>query len=279
MKRAWSYPHPVLGNQDDADGEFDLTPSVKVEIDGKVEINGVFLLKNEAIESLISAGQAEFVLRITCLKTYLRQSLVSSTAEVNLSLEKGTLRGEVKAEPMVVAKSAIKDYRPSGLNSQYGGATFSVSPGQILAIGPKYVFDLDIEFDPLRNVVASIIQIAKGAEHDCPFDVEFDDERIRVRISDKVWEKYQSVKNRIPYAIVAMIALPVVAEALHLMQRQRAEDDYGEFAWFQRLTRVLDERQLDVELEPLHLAQKLLQAPHQLALEQLDKELFVESEE
>ena len=65
-----SFPHPVLGFNEDIDGEFEL--SIRVTIDGtnrKFELNAEVDISNPYIASLWESGTLKCLLKVTCSST------------------------------------------------------------------------------------------------------------------------------------------------------------------------------------------------------------------
>lgn len=277
MRRAFSYPHPVVGNQDDVRSDFGL--QLCVEIADYVRLKGQYSLDNATLRDLIVAERAHFVARANCRNTYFRKSIKVSDDQFSYSVELGRLRGQVVVEPMIVASKPIDDFRPVNLNEEYGDDVFMVLPGQLLAVGPELRFEVDTDFDPLRSPVGSIIQIADGAPDRAPFECDFEADRILVRISTNSWPQYQAIKGPAPHTIVSVIALPVLAEAMNRLRRDGAEESYGEYTWFQRLERICVERDIGSTVDSLRAAQQLLDTPYQRTFSELDAELHADGEE
>lgn len=271
-----SYPHPVLGNGDDIAGAFDV--ACDVAIGDVVSIECRFQLENATIQELVANGRARQLLRVSCRRTYLRQSFESSQPAMQVVLAADSLRGQVLIEPLVAAVEDLTDYRPEGLHGDYGTATFRVARGQILCVGPVSSFHVEKDFDPLRNPVSSIIKLEMGTEDQGPVEVDYDSDQITVRLSRGDWRRYQATKRVVPSVLLALIAFPVLVEAVRKCAAGGDESDWREHMWYTRLTEAVAAQGLSDITDPVQVTQALLQLPMARALVELDEGLHQEDD-
>ena len=272
MVRSVSFPHPVLGNNDDVVGELGF--HVKFQLGKQIRCKASFQLEDEALKECIAKGDAAFVARIECPTTYFQETVRTDSNVLEHSIAETNLRGTVSIEPRVVACRDMDDYAPSDAHPDYGGELFRISRGQLLAIGDTNSIFVEKDFDPLRMPTNSLIKVQK---HDDlltgPFEVQYElDERITVFLSDQDWNAYQGIKRTVPQAILSMIAVPVLAEAVRLMSHSGEAQNYEELLWFQRLNQILTAREIPTDC-PLVAAQSLLDAPLSRAVIELETEI------
>lgn len=271
MAGTCSYPHPVLGNLDDVDGNVDFR--ISVVVDDHVRITGSFDVQNKDVEDLLERGEAVRILRCTCRRTYMRSTHVVPDVNFEIEIDKKDVFGEVRVEPFVVSKRAVTGYAPKTMNSEYGSATFDLTAGQVVATGSLIRFDPETDYDPLRNTGASLIQIGPGGTESEPYEVDYALDRILIRISDAALRNYQGVKSRVPMMIILALVVPVLAEALRKMGRDEG-DEFAAYRWYQRLEMILATRGIDLPVDdPLSVAQSLVGNPLDGALKDLDEQL------
>jgi len=145
----------------------------------------------------------------------------------------------------------------------------------LLAIGDIHSIFVEKDFDPLRMPTSSIIRVRKDDDLSVgPFEVQYElDERITVLLSPQDWDAYQGIKRTVPKAILYMIAVPVLAEAVRLMFHSDDARNFEEFLWFQRLEQSLTAKEISTD-DPLAAAQALLDAPLNRALVELETEIY-----
>jgi hypothetical protein len=256
---AKSYPHPVLGNEDDLGGFFNVDFSYEL---GKEEIvlSSAFSLENSAIEDLIKKGKALFVAEIECGATFFRRSFSSAKPVERFAVPAKMLRERVTVGFYICADQNIQNYRPSDPHPDYEGIAFDIEAGDVIAMGGYSSFIAEKNFDPLRPPVSSFMSIMEGSYHEGPVDVDYETDKITVILSKTDWMKYINVRNQktVVGVIHASIVFPVLTDAIH--QVQNGNSDYENSNWFGRLEAILTTKGL-MDKEPLQAAQKILDNP------------------
>lgn len=263
--RTVSYPHPVIGLRDDVEGEFPPLDA-EVECDGAVVRITVRNLQvsNPTVQAYISTGAAAFMVRIHSPRTYFRRAWTTGEPALTIEIPAERLGSEVKVSHRIVATTAIQGYRPAGLHADYGDVRFALAPGDVLAEGTEASFHLDSDFDPLTGSVGSIMQVKIG-EHDRGARVDYNVEKILIRIGKDDFPAYQAVKAGAPAILHSSVVLPVLVEAIAMVQK--AGDGLSDLLWFQRLESMLSARgAMDGSL--VDIAQQLLTNPLQRTLEE-----------
>lgn len=252
-----SYPHPVLGNEDDLGG------SCKVEFHyelrkEQIVLNPVFTLKNAAIEDLIKKGKASFVAEIECRSTFFRKSFSTRNPIEQFSIPANRVREYVTVSFYVCADSDI-NYKPSECHPDYQGTIFDLEMGDVLAVGGSCSFIAEKNFDPLRPPVSSFMSIREGTKHEGPMEIDYEEsDKIMVILSKADWKNYIDVRGqKLTEGILhAAIVLPVLVDAIH----QISNSDYEFMNWFKRLQAIIDAKGLH-DKEPFEVAQKILENP------------------
>ena len=85
------------------------------------------------IEAQVEDGSASYSIRLSCPKTYFRRSYVQSSPNFVIHVDNDEILGLLTISGRVTSTRHIEEYRPSGLNDDYGDESFFVTPGQLLA--------------------------------------------------------------------------------------------------------------------------------------------------
>lgn len=254
---AKSFPHPVLGNEDDLGGFFNIEFRYELSKEGAV-LNPSFFLRNEAIEDLIKKGKASLLVEVECGATFFRRSFVMPEPVGLIPIPSGLLRGQVTVGFFVCADQDIKDYRPSEPHPDYKGAKFDIEAGDVLAVGGYCWFIAEKSFDPLRPPVSSFMSITEGTIHDGPAEIDYESDKILIILSKTDWSNYLRIRRQktAESIIHASIVFPVLVDAIYQM-------DNGDFAdknWFARLDAIIEAKGLK-DKGPFEIAQKILDNP------------------
>jgi hypothetical protein len=264
MAASVSYPHPVLGNEDDI-AVGGINPEVSFRgTDEIVEINIRNLVTvNPTLDTLVAAGDASWGIRVQCARTYFRSEFTTHAQSRDISLPGHDLEGRVDVEITLFAARAVSGYLPAGAHPDYGATTFDLECGEILGIGPAFSFEVDKQFDPLRAPVSSIMRISRGEHADGPFRLVLEDEFIEVVLSQEDWARYAGVRDRVPAVVHVAVVMPALAEALRRLV------EFSGRRWADRLHAIVDARDIDTS-QPLEAAQILLQEPLGRAFDELN---------
>jgi hypothetical protein len=272
-----SYPYPVLGNEDDVEGAFNINFS---HIQGNDKINLIvkIQLKNPTLEKAIEHKKACFFLEIECNSTFYRTSYKSYEYKNIFELDAKKVRDRVTVKFFIRAMENLPNYSIFGCNPDYTGLTFDISKGDVLAVGGVSSFIAEKGFDPLRPIVASFVVVKEGHHDDGEIIPDFSNSnRIIIKLSKKDWSRYRILKGRtwMSPIIHACIVFPVLAEAIRRINLD--DPDIEETRWCGRLKTILEQKQLPLD-DPFHSAQKILQYPLDRSLTQIESQDLSESD-
>jgi len=271
LESVLSYPHPVLGNGDDVAASVDeIQPGVECIIYDEsiaLTINGLEA-HHEQIDELIKSGDATWLIRINCPRTYYRESFTTREQAFSQTFDGPDLEGKVYIEISLVAVKRIEGYAPAGMHSDYDGANFDINSGELIAIVPTYSFLAEKDFDALKAPVASLIRIEEGEEDIGPFKCTYETQLIIVTLPKAGWDEYAAIRDRVPSVLHTSIVLPVLVEALTLLR----DDSAPGVTWADRLDEIVTQMDLDIE-KPLLAAQAILSNPLGRAFVEVNKEL------
>jgi hypothetical protein len=254
-----SYPHPVLGNEDDLGGYFSVEFHYELSKD-EVALNPCFNLKNQGLEVFIKDGLASYVTEVQCPASFFRASFASKKPINRFVVPAKLLREKVVVEFYICANEDIQNYKPSECHPDYAGASFDIEKGDILATGGSCSFIAEKDFDPLRPPVSSFMSITEGSHHEGPMEIDYESEKITIVLSKEDWKNYTDIRGqKVAEGILhSSIVLPVLIDAIHRVQK--GNSDYGDKNWFGRLEAILDAKKI-LQKEPFESAQKILDNP------------------
>lgn len=261
-----AYPHPVVGNGDDVlDAAFQAP--ISVTHDGvNYYLNVEIQCSSDTIRELVEKGDANYVLHIECSNTLYRQVFEFTETSKEFLVSGENLNATVEVNAFVRARRDIAHYTVENSHPDYSDAFFAISAGEVLAVAEGITFDADIDFDALR-LVSSIMQIRQHpGETDLPMGLDFDDEKITIFLSARDFENYKILKVNQPLGatVVAVLVLPALMEAIRMLQENAS--DYENLRWCRCLNRRIEHLRLSSGMEPIALAQKLLENPIKRAL-------------
>jgi hypothetical protein len=269
-----SFPHPVLGNEDDVQGTA-MQVAFEVNFDKKnYYLKSRFDCSNQTLGKLIAEGKAAYVTHVECTNTLFRSRFASAEREQTLPITADDLNNTVEVNFFLCAIQPISGYQVEGSHPDYGNSVFAINKGDILAIADGRTFNAERDANALRRV-SSIMQIEESRdEGDAPMQISFNQAKIRIVLSKPDFADYKILKTQehLQSALSATIVLPALAEALHIIRDEG--DEYSSYRWHQNLKHRLEEMGIGDGFEPFIAAQKLLELPLRRALQQAKSALI-----
>jgi hypothetical protein len=268
-----SYPYPVLGNEDDVEGSFDVSFKHVLRRD-EVVLNATFKLKNKSLEKLVKEKKAAFTVEVECPGTFFRKSFSTFEHDARFILGSGIVREHVSAAFYVRAITSLPKYKIDGSHPDYEGFSLDIGAGDVLALGGYTSFIAEKDFDPMRPAVSSLIAIKPGSHAVGPMNIDYSQDKILIKLSELDYKNYGIVvkKNHPGMAGVlhASIVLPVLAEAIKLVHDRDAETQTTH--WHKRLEIIVRQQELPAD-DALLAAQKLLRSPLERCLSGLAEDI------
>lgn len=262
-----SYPHPVLGNRDDVPNSgFQATIEMTTDKQS-VYVAIQIACSCSSLNALLKNGDVTFVLHVECSNTLFRKAYQFNETSHRISIPADFLNAAVEVNVFMAALNRIPAYRIPEAHSDYGTATFDVRRGDILAVGESQVFYIESTFDSLGRI-GSIMQISESTKDgDIPMEPHFEGDKIVIFLSKSDFADYKLLKQHegVSAALTTTIVLPVLVEALHIIEKETdAVEDTRR--WVRALDQRIKNLNLSAEMQPLLLAQKLLELPVKRAL-------------
>ncbi len=263
-----SFPHPVLDHTDDVDATFKLTNTTYTPSVDDVRLDFRVIMDDPDLKALIDANQARYSFRWSCSSTMAAGELEPRAVDLRADstryqawILQENLRGRVRVETRIIATRRIPYYRLGNQHPDYGDATFSILPGDILAEAGVFEFEPDKLYDPLNPPLHSCFKFEK-APLARTIHVSFrDDEAVYVTFPAELYDGFAALGNR-PDLQISLVVLPALMQTISFIRdnQQPAGEDLSDMRW----VTVISELVTNVGSfdEPIFdLAQKILAKP------------------
>jgi len=202
------------------------------------------LCLNEDILALIKDGKAKYATLIVSSETFYRELFVCKDAEQVVPFSLDRLYGRVEIEPYIVITESVNDFSSADMDVEYGDATFTLEPGDILAVGKTKIEH--VEFS--NTSVESLIRVRDGDDSVDPdhYRIENDDYYIYICMGRNFRRAFELARSESAYR--PYLALSVYKDAFFYALWELSRDDDGEERhWARALLKRVDE--LDYTLE------------------------------
>ncbi len=264
---ARSYPHPVLGNRDDIPNAA-FQAALEMSTDKQsIYLTTEIVCSSEVINGLLDSGKAEFVLHVECSNTLFRKAYEFHDPRYRISIPADNLNDAVEVNVFIRATDYIPSYRNPEAHPDYAATIFEIRRGDILAVSEGQIFHIESSFDSMGRIGA-IMQINESLKDgDIPMEPMYDGDKIVIFLSKNDFADYKALKHieGVRDPLTTTIVLPVLVEALHILKEDSDNIDDTR-RWVRALARRIDNLGLKVEMQPISLAQNLLELPVKRAL-------------
>lgn len=246
---AKSFPHPVLrpGSSDYRGVEFEVTIDLKrTEGTTALDLDAKFELSDQDLCDLVKAGNAEYAILVECPQTHYRADVRSNRATASKSFGSGELAGEVDLRPFLVATCSIPSFSGRNWHHDYGGRSFDLDAGAVLATDTPQSFWLQA----LENVtIASIfcLKTSKSVEAGT-WEVGLENKRIQLLFSEKDKDKLDAARGAAKATGDGMHWAPIMnglylpALIWVLEQADNQKSDLEKWDWYAALSTLLEHR-------------------------------------
>ena len=257
--RPRSFPHPVLGNEDDVYGyAFEANCTFQGDRQNYY-FHTHYKTSNPTLLELLENGTAAYVLHVECGSTFYRKRFVLTKEADTIKIPADDLRFNVEVNFFICANADIPEYRIEGSHSDYGDTLFDVKLGDVLAMSEGVSFPAEKDYDAIRKV-SSIMQVEKSDEDQGLMKVNPTENKILI-LPAADYDIYMQLKGREQFATIlsGTIVLAALMEAINLVQ---AENSTWEGArWYEILKTRLESLPPSAETSTLIKAQQLYEQP------------------
>ena len=275
------YPYPVLSyySDDYVDSSFDAV--IEASKDGhNIRIDFLADINNAALSDLVAYGKAKIVYHLECAQTGYRNAVLTNKNEVSYVLDHKLICGRLQVCPFIVATTEITDYVNENFHEDYRGFKFTIEKGCIMAIGKQVNIDIEKDTNDLLNT-PSVFSIVKNTdEHASGMIVELNYNKILIKLPDKDFYNFKSLKGQavVQSVLNSLVVIPALIYALEDLSKKSLDEryEYSSYAWYRAIKKALANKfNCDIESNEfsnrnmLEMAQKLINAPLSDALQVL----------
>lgn len=281
------YPYPMLAaDMDDyTDSSFTFTVATEKEI-REIKFSFQLDLQNEGLTNMIQNGKAEYLIHIECPQTCYRHAIKTTDSTYIHRIPERDLNGRVSICAFIVAKEDLPTYYNHMFNEDYGGMSFSVDRGGILAIGGQYTLTIVKDTEELAKIPSIFTICKRAADSDNGIEIDMDGDKIAVTLSSDSFGRYKNLASELKYqpAFHSMFIMPALIYVFETLHREGI-DNYNDKRWFIALNKTLSKSNVTLNAETLDntpsytLAQKILDMPVDRALSALAEWSDDESED
>lgn len=241
------YPYPVLKpyGDDYIESLFDVTVVPNLTSD-KVILKINAKLKNKKIKELIDQKLAKIVCHIESSLTAFRKTICIPLNDIEDEIYSGELSFEISSDiisgkvfvcPFIISSGNF-DYANPAFNPEYGGVSFPIDEGAVLAEGNQISF----EIPNIRKTLEYTPSIFETVPIDDPsidsITVDYShDEKIIIHMPKEMFKNYKLLNNSLETRpqLWAMIIVPCMVHLLEYIQSLRGTEDYSnikETRWY-----------------------------------------------
>lgn len=234
----YSFPHPVLGNDDDLSGEFNFFCSLKRTDDRKIRFDNFNInITNNYIKQQLDNGDAGCYLRVYCSST-LRTWMIEIVDQ--LEIDEDELINKIDVQILVITKRQIENYVDSSFNAQYGNEIFVISKNEVIGITGKLTIPI-----PKVNERLGLGNIFKFNFHETDKPMYFEFHHDKIFINYPVTKKGEHPPNMLfsasPWTAFSIFILPALSDALKYLEDN--PDEIDKWEWSSVIDQLLPEEQ------------------------------------
>ena len=270
LNSSMNYPYPILrGKKTDYQTSIFTAQLSKKNLKDGYIINAIYSVSNSEIQQLIEDKKAAYALQIQCVSTWFRKLEISSSSIQEFKLSSNLIHERVDMCPCIIALEEIKDFNNSDFSEDFEGISFSVNPGEVLAIGERQKFDAIYKDDIIKkgDPIVHFINDEQASVMFC----EYDFDTIRIHLPKQQNEKYNRIGTyegwKVP-VLNAIYVIPAIAMGIEEIYKDTCLGGSGtleRWSWYKTLKVMILRKAKDVEnvylkmlSDPIKTAQMLM---------------------
>lgn len=283
------YTYPVLSEERDDYVNSVFDAEVKYEMNGvnNLLFNFYIEMDNKELQSMILAGDAEYIIHIECVNTSFRTAIHDISTHVSKEIPIGRINGRIEIIVLMVTKKDISHFVNSNWDDDYQGLSFDLSKGSILAYKNIPAIDIVKNYEEF-NSASSIFKVYKRLTTEPkPMEVDLSTAQIGIGLGLQEYEIYSRFcdKEEFQPILNSMMVFPALVYIFEELKQENGIDNYARRNWYISMSKSYEKRGVDLEDEILNsdktsvqLAQEAMELPLNAALRKF-ADLFENSEE
>lgn len=232
----YSFPHPVLGNDDDILGEFNVSFDVFRGEERKILFENISVeITNQFFKQLIEKDDACCFIKIYCSST-----LTTWTFELGgrstIEIDENDMVNKAEVQVFIITKTDIQEYSDSSFNSQYDNETFSLSKNEVIGISGKVTLPI-----PKVNEKLGLGNIFKFNYQEFGKPIEFEHHHDKIFINYPMTKNGEHPPNMLfttnPWTAFNIFIVPALCEALRYVDEEN--DEAIKWEWYSVIDQLL----------------------------------------
>ena len=269
-----SLPHPIL-RKDGGEivGRFETHIGLAI---GKEEtiLTMSQILHNEAIQNLISSGEATFFADVSCSSTMFRKGYeLPGDGSSKIKINSRDLRDTVVVTCLIVTTQDIPKYKNLYTTEFFNGHTFNVRRGEILGYSGNDSFEVDKNWETPGSKGA-FFMFWKHSGKDVKY--ELGNDPILIKLPEADYQNMKKIKKSedLKGVFISLYVFPAMLWVMSEFLSERSSS-YNVRKWHKKLTDIIKEDQMQrigISTENIpELVQKVFNYPLTRSLNDLDK--------
>ncbi len=271
-----SMPHPVLGIPEDMDGAFHVR--FKISMDRQTR-NYVFSdimveISNTYLASLYETGKLDFVLKVSCIPTYMNWTFLNPR---QFNLPENEVDILLETESFLLVREDRLSYYDDSFSPVFGKKAFDLVKGDIVALTGSQ--KIPVEKNNEKATVGSIFRFEKIDVNSSIKELHFDFDADQIVIyypaanadADPITLLFDK-KGGAPFTALNLYVIPALEQAFRIISDEQESHHFEGYKWFTVLDTLLPRSARDKNDNFIN-AQRVLRpnVPVNLAYEELLK--------
>lgn len=256
-----TFPYPVLRPYSDDYKDVEFQSSIQVTVEANsVILNCSYLTSCTELLEQIKKGNAVYCSVVSCRDTYFRFAITSKSEDASETFDATNLRGEVRIESYIVCLKKIPSFSSPDISKEFGKASFTFLPGQVLAQDETSVVYIDRDlFKPLTSVFDLVKSDSLNVNE---WRVSLEDDHVQIQVSAPMKEAIDDARNSTTNKAILLNSLYASAVTEALYKLRESPDQFAQTKWGGVMARQLQNHNIDiVTTEPYIAAQALMRHP------------------
>lgn len=283
------YTYPVLSEERDdyVDSIFDAEVQYKMNGVNNLQFDFDIEMNNKDLQSMILAGDAEYVIHIECANTSFRTAIHDILNHVSKEIPVERINGRIEIIVLIVTKKDVSHFVNSNWDDDYRGLSFELSKGSILAYKNIPTIDIVKKYEEF-NSASSIFKVYKRLTSEPkPMEIDLTTAQIGIGVGLQEYEIYSRFcdKEELQPILNSMMIFPALVYVFEELKQENGIDNYSGRNWYVSLSKAYEKRGVNLEDELLNsdktsvqLAQEAMELPLNAALRKF-VDLFENGEE
>lgn len=263
-KRLYTYPVLSEEREDYVDSIFDAEVRYKMNGVNNLQFDFDIEMDNKNLQSMILAGDAEYVVHIECANTSFRTAIHDISNHVSKEIPIGRINGRIEIIILIVTKKDISHFVNSNWDDDYRGLSFELSKGSILAYKNIPIIDIVKNYEEF-NSASSIFKVYKRLTSEPkPMEVDLSTAQIGIGVGLQEYEIYSRFcdKEELQPILNAMMIFPALVYVFEELKQENGIDSYSGRNWYVSLSKAYEKRGVDLEDELLNSDKTSVQLAH-----------------